>query len=145
VAVKPEQRFEGELAAAWPAFMGVLLEQRMRWSEVAAELHLAPGALRALLAVDPDRPRPMSELARELDCDRSYVTGIVDDLERAGYAERRPDPADRRIRTVALTATGRRALGVVRDRLMSPPPELAILTPAQQRALAGLLRRAVPQ
>ena len=135
--------FDDELRAAWPDFMAVLLEQRMQWSDVASELGVSSGALRALLAVDPSRPKPMSELARDLNCDRSYVTGIVDDLERASYVERRADAADRRVRTVALTTGGRRALRVVQERLMSPPAQLATLTPAQQRTLAGLLRRVV--
>ena len=45
----------------------------------------------------------MGDLARDLNCDRSYVTAIVDDLERAGLAERRVAPEDRRVKTIALT------------------------------------------
>lgn len=132
-----------ELAEAWPQLMGLLLDQRPRWSEVARELDISPAGLRALLAIDPERPQPMGELARLMDCDRSYVTGIVDDLERVGYAERRPEATDRRVRTIALTRQGRRALRLVRQRLMSPPAELAALAPAQQRTLARLIRRVV--
>jgi DNA-binding MarR family transcriptional regulator len=32
---------------------------------------------------------------------------LVDDLEKRGYVERRPDPTDRRARLVALTDRGR--------------------------------------
>ena len=38
-----------------------------------------------------------------MNCDASYITAMVDDLERAGYAERRAGPADRRVKTIALT------------------------------------------
>ena len=85
----------------------------------------------------------MSDLARELNCDRSYVTGIVDDLERAGYAERRTAAGDRRVKTIALTDQGRRALATVRDSLLAPPPGLAALTAAQQRTIARLLNKAL--
>ena len=49
----------------------------------------------------------MRDLAQAMNCDASYVTAVVDDLERAGYANRRTAPADRRVKTVVLTAAGR--------------------------------------
>ena len=135
--------FDAELTAAWPRLMGLVLEQRWRWAEVAEELGISQAGVRGLLAINPDDPRPMSDLAREMNCDRSYITGIVDDLERAGYAERRPAPGDRRVKTIALTERGRRALDRVRDTLLAPPPGLAGLTAAQQRTMARLLNKAL--
>jgi DNA-binding MarR family transcriptional regulator len=132
-----------ELGQAWPALVGLIMQQRWRWAEVAEQLGISQAGLRGLLAVDPDHPRSMGDLARELNCDRSYVTAIVDDLERAGLAERRVAAEDRRVKTIALTPAGGRALGTVRDSLMKPPAELATLTAAQQRTLASLLRKAV--
>ena len=132
-----------ELDEAWPALVGLIMQQRWRWAEVAEQLGISQAGLRGLLAVDPDRPRSMGDLARELNCDRSYVTAIVDDLERAGLAERRVAPEDRRVKTIALTPAGGRALQTVRESLMKPPAELAALTVAQQRTLAKLVRKAV--
>ena len=132
-----------ELDQAWPALVGLIMQQRWRWAEVADQLGISQAGLRGLLAVDPDQPRSMGDLARELNCDRSYVTAIVDDLERAGLAERRVAPEDRRVKTIALTPAGGRALQTVRDSLMKPPAELAALTAAQQRTLASLVRKAV--
>jgi DNA-binding MarR family transcriptional regulator len=123
--------------------MELVMEQRWRWAEVADELGISQAGVRGLLAIDPDEPRPMSELAREMNCDRSYVTGVVDDLERAGYAERRTGVQDRRVKAIALTDAGRRALDHVRHTLMGPPPGLAALTVAQQRTLARLLTKAL--
>lgn len=119
------------------------MEQRWRWAEVSAELRISQAAVRALLAIDPDQPRAMSELARALDCDRSYVTGVVDDLERAGYAERRTAIHDRRIKVIALTDDGRHALERVRHTLLAPPAGLATLTVSQQRTVARLLTKAL--
>ena len=33
---------------------------------------------------------------------------VVDELERLGYVERRPDPTDRRAKLITLTETGQR-------------------------------------
>jgi DNA-binding MarR family transcriptional regulator len=132
-----------ELDQAWPALVGLIMQQRWRWADVAEQLGISQAGLRGLLAIDPDQPRSMGDLARELNCDRSYVTSIVDDLERAGLAERRVAAEDRRVKTIALTPAGRRALGTVRNSLMKPPAELAALTVAQQRTLANLVRKAV--
>ena len=123
--------------------MGLVLDQRWRWTEVAAKLEISQAGLRALLAIDPDEPRPMRDLALAMNCDASYVTAMVDDLERAGYAERRAAPADRRIKTVALTPNGRRALRTVQDELFAPPDQLADLPAPDRDSLARLLRQAL--
>jgi DNA-binding MarR family transcriptional regulator len=141
--VPASDAFDAELAAAWPRLMELVLEQRWRWAEVADELGISQAGLRGLLAINPDEPRPMGDLAREMNCDRSYVTGIVDDLERAGYAERRTAAHDRRVKAIALTEQGRRALDTVRDTLLAPPSGLATLTAAQQRTIARLLTKAL--
>ncbi|MGH3982944.1 MAG: MarR family winged helix-turn-helix transcriptional regulator [Pseudonocardiaceae bacterium] len=136
---------EAELTTAWRLLMGLVLGQRWRWSEVAGELGVTQAGLRALLAINPDSPRPMRDLAVAMNCDPSYVTAMVDDLERAGYATRHPAPDDRRVKTVALTPAGVIALGTARDGLLSPPPELARLPPSRQRQLSRLLRDALQQ
>ncbi|WP_018535305.1 MULTISPECIES: MarR family transcriptional regulator [unclassified Streptomyces] len=52
------------------------------------------------------------ELSARLGYDPSAIVGLVDDLEKAGFAERRPSPDDRRSRVVVLTDQGR---GFLRD------------------------------
>ncbi len=74
-------------------------------SSVAARHDLTPqqvGLLR-MLAV----PVSMRAFAEELSCDPSNVTGLVDRAERLGLVERVPDPSDRRVRLLKLTAKGR--------------------------------------
>lgn len=46
------------------------------------------------------------ELSQELGYDPSAIVGLVDDLERLGFVERRPAPDDRRRRIVALAPAG---------------------------------------
>src|SRR4051794_28651834 len=47
------------------------------------------------------------ELAQAIGYDKTRLIGLLDGLERDGLVDRRPDPADRRARTVAITAAGR--------------------------------------
>jgi DNA-binding MarR family transcriptional regulator len=129
------------LVGTWQQLMGLVLEQRFRWSEVAGELGTTQAGLRALLAIDPNQPQSMRELAKALNCDPSYITAMIDDLEHAGLATRRPSLSDRRVKTVVLTARGAAALRTARDGLLAPPPQLAQLSRTQQRQLARLLQQ----
>lgn len=49
-------------------------------------------------------------IASDLGIDRTVMTYLVDDLERAALVERRPDPADRRARRVVLLPEGEQVL-----------------------------------
>lgn len=72
----------------------------------------------ALLKVLWERDgRSGAELGERLQLDSATITGVLDRLERAGLAERRADPRDRRVNRIALTAEGR-ALQVSLDREM---------------------------
>ena len=68
------------LVETWQQLMGLVLEQRFRWAEVAAEVGITQAGLRALLAIDPNRPQSMRELAKAMNCDPSYITAKIDDL-----------------------------------------------------------------
>ena len=48
------------------------------------------------------------ELARLSDLDKTTMVVTLDELEEAGYAERRPSRTDRRARVVVVTDEGRR-------------------------------------
>jgi DNA-binding MarR family transcriptional regulator len=47
-------------------------------------------------------------LAQAINYDKTRLIGLLDELERDGLITRKPDPADRRARTVEVTAAGRR-------------------------------------
>lgn len=108
-----------------------------------AELDLTPVQGHALRLLDPERPIAMSELADALYCHASNVTGIVDRLEARGLVERRPGLEDRRVKTLGLTREGIRVRTHVIELLKAPPPEIAGLSPADQRALRDVLGRAL--
>jgi len=71
------------------------------------------------------------------------VTGIVDRLEARGLVERRAAPEDRRVKLLCLTDAGEAIRARVRERIEVPPPELAALSPHEQRELSDLLTRAL--
>ena len=64
-------------------------------------------ALWALERADAQRLR-ISEFARWMVISRSNITRLVDRLEDAGYAERRPSEDDKRGAYAVLTAEGRK-------------------------------------
>jgi DNA-binding MarR family transcriptional regulator len=136
-----QARADPLLVEIWQQLMGFVLEQRFRWAEVAGELGTTQAGLRALLAIDPGQPQSMRELATALNCDPSYITAMIDDLERAGFASRQASASDRRVKTVVLTPRGAAALRTARDGLLAPPPQLAQLTQAEQHKLARLLQQ----
>jgi DNA-binding MarR family transcriptional regulator len=107
---------------------------------IVRELGLRPpsfGTLRAL-----DQPRAMSEIAAVLHCDNSNVTGIVDGLEERGLVQRTPSERDRRVKLIELTAEGRRLRARLVRAMAKPPEWLRNLSPADQRTLRDLLKRA---
>jgi len=66
-------------------------------------------------------PTRQSVLAANFGFAPHSITDIVDALERAGLAERRADPTDRRAKLVAVTSSGEAALALAsatRERLL---------------------------
>ncbi|GAB0108553.1 MarR family transcriptional regulator [Nocardia sp. JMUB6875] len=61
-----------------------------------------------LLRLDETTTRGQGVLAQEIGADKTRIIAVLDDLQDRGLIERRPDPADRRARLLALTPAGRR-------------------------------------
>ncbi|MFE5739124.1 MarR family winged helix-turn-helix transcriptional regulator [Streptomyces celluloflavus] len=97
----------------------------------------------ALWALDPKLPAPsMKILAGRLHCDPSSATFLVTRLERQGLIQRVPDPADRRSKTVELTAKGARVRRELIAAMVARSP-LSALDAADQAATLRLLRKAL--
>ena len=128
---------------AWSLFWRIFTADKPRRMAVFSELGLSFQQSMALMHLEPDEPLPMSALASAMQCDNSNVTGIVDRLEAAGLAERRPAERDRRVKAVVLTPHGESVKGEVRRRAGTPPPEIAALPEEDAAALRDILRRAL--
>lgn len=61
------------------------------------------------------QPRTVSALATLMEITPQGAAQIVDDMQRRGYVQRRPDPADARARLVELSERGRAAIGTAAD------------------------------
>ncbi len=102
--------------------------QPFGWSHGLQKRGLTPNDSRALFGLDKDG-KPIGVLARELACDPSTATWLVDRLERLGFAERRPSAQDRRVKLVTLTAKGAKSMEELLVEYHRPPPELSVLPP----------------
>ncbi|MEV6736324.1 MarR family transcriptional regulator [Streptomyces sp. NPDC051104] len=118
----------------------VVARYHEEYEEAAAE-HALTGAQARLLSLLSLEPLPMRRLAQKLKCEPSNVTGIVDRLEARGLVERRPDPADRRVKLAAATEEGRRVARGLRDSLDFAREPLAGLSREERLSLRDLLRR----
>lgn len=116
------------------------LGERMRrhYASRAEEVDLTPVQAQVLRHL-VGGPLPMGELAARLSCDASNVTGLSDRLEARGLLEREPSRADRRVKVLRLTATGRALHERLWRRLMTDSPVDRGLSVEEQRTLRELL------
>jgi DNA-binding MarR family transcriptional regulator len=80
-------------------------------------------------------------VAAHLKCDPSNVTGLIDRIEDRGLVERVVDPADRRVRLLALTSGGRRVREGLLAELVVQVTASTTLTAGEAAALVALLDR----
>ena len=128
---------------AWELLWQIMQANKPRMIELARELDFSPVQLHSLRLLEPDVETPMRALARQLFCDPSNVTGIVDRLVARGLVERRGSDTDRRVKIIRLTPEGERIRASVVERMSTPPAEIAELALDQQLALRDALREAV--
>lgn len=80
-------------------------------------------------------------LAGRVGLDTSTVAGVIDRLEARGLIERQASPADRRVRLLALTREGSKALQAVEpDMLKAQERILAPLRKAERAEFMRMLR-----
>jgi len=102
--ITPEQLGERYLAVHHRMFRAV--------NEAMSECGLSMARTKVLRRLHEQGPTRQSVLAADFELSPHSITDIVDGLERHGLAERRPDPADRRAKLVAITDAGRASLDV---------------------------------
>jgi DNA-binding MarR family transcriptional regulator len=80
------------------------------WGRRMAALGLDPRHVALLRLISAGEGRSQQALGEQLRLPPSRMVSVVDELEQLGLVERRPDPSDRRVRALHLTAKGRRTL-----------------------------------
>jgi DNA-binding MarR family transcriptional regulator len=78
-----------------------------RLTAALEEIALTP-RMQCVLVHALERDRTQIELAELAHLDKTTMVATVDELERAGYAVRRPSETDRRARIIAVTPEGRK-------------------------------------
>lgn len=103
-----------------------------------------------LLALREEPVRTQAALAEAIGADKTRIIGVLDDLQRGGMIRREPDPTDRRVHLLALTAQGKAKREAAQadiqrqeDRLLSRLP--AADRDAFVRALQTLAKLTPPQ
>jgi DNA-binding MarR family transcriptional regulator len=103
-------------------------------------LHPRHFGVMTMVAAQPGMSQ--QQLHEKTAIDPSSMVAVIDELEARGLAERRPNPDDRRARTIVLTEQGEQALKRTRTVAAELQREFfAALTADERRMLHALLRK----
>lgn len=132
-----------------PGELADFVSYRLRLAQITAyrefegslTRHGAAPRYLGLLAIIAHHPgQPQSRLAEAIALKRSSLVPIIDRLEGDGLVERRPSPADRRYKSVWLTAKGRRTVADLTAKAKAHEDRLTRGFTVEERAtLAALL------
>ncbi|MDT5068926.1 MAG: hypothetical protein QOK02_5081 [Mycobacterium sp.] len=88
-----------------------------------------------LNALDNSPVRTQAALAEAIGADKTRIIGTLDELQRRGYIERRPDPDDRRVRLLEITPAGRAVKNAVQSDIQRGEERWLSELTAQERAV----------
>ncbi|MEU8223429.1 MarR family transcriptional regulator [Kribbella sp. NPDC048915] len=109
---------------------------------VLAAHHVSMWGYSVLTALDGTPVRTQAALAEAIGADKSRIIGTLDELQQSGLIERTPDPADRRVRLLAITPEGRRVRRAVRKEIQAQEQSvLDSLAPADRKAFLRILQQ----
>src|SRR5262249_9785351 len=135
----PDMRRSSRACEAWELLFDLLMRQRTRLPQVAAEFALSEPQCHVIRLLEPGAGVPRRGLGERIGCDASNVTGIIDRLEARGLVERMACRHDRRIRMVRLTARGVETRARIVARMAEPPAPIAGLPADDLAALCAIL------
>ncbi|WP_328447367.1 MULTISPECIES: MarR family winged helix-turn-helix transcriptional regulator [unclassified Amycolatopsis] len=87
-----------------------------------------------LSALDDAPVRTQAALAQAIGADKTRIIGTLDELQDDGLISREPDPADRRVRLLEITPTGRERRRAAQDRIQAKEERLLARLPPADRA-----------
>jgi len=112
------------------------------YARSSRQVGITPQQAHLLCIADHQTPT-LGELATELGCDKTNITGLVDRVANRGLVERIGDDNDRRVKRVQVTQLGHNLVDrfdrELADRLDNIDPAIGI-TPAMIDALTAHLR-----
>jgi len=146
LGTRPEMKPDNESTAdeLWPILMRFGFERVLRhFLRTVAEFDLSPPQAHLLLQLGQGRTMSQRELARQLGCDPSNLTGLSDRLEVRGLVERQVAPGDRRVKSLVATLQGEALRAQLATRLYQAPEYLARLSAEDQATLREVLLKLI--
>ena len=129
---------------AGQVFFRLWRASHMRVQEKLASIGLTSALFGVLNFLGARKAAMQLEIATAMGIDPSALVSLIDQLESAGLAKRRPHPTDRRAREVVITPKGRRMLERGRRMALQVEDEvLQGLSASERKELLTLLRRAL--
>jgi MarR family transcriptional regulator, lower aerobic nicotinate degradation pathway regulator len=140
----PDSSAEVEVAEfAGQLFFRLWRASHTRTAAALQTIGLTPPLFAVLNYLEARSGAIQQQIGSAMGIDPSTMVSLVDQLERAGLAQRRPLPQDRRAREVLITPKGRRTLKQARELAKQVEGDvLQGLSPAERRQLVTLLRKA---
>jgi MarR family transcriptional regulator for hemolysin len=120
-----DERYLGLLLSDSARLLRTVFDRRVR------ALGLTRSPWLVLRRLDWHPGASQSELAEVMELEKATAGRLIDRLEENGWVERRPDPADRRIKRIYMTEEGERVNNIIRpisraivdEALSGLPPE----------------------
>jgi DNA-binding MarR family transcriptional regulator len=129
-------KLDQDIFDAMTEFIAHLIQ---RGEQLSQRYDVPVSAMKALRRLDT--PVAMKDLGHRLHCDPSFVTMIADALEQRGLAKREPNPADRRIKNLALTDRGLEIKAAMEQEMLGQMPWTHALDRSEREQFLELVRK----
>ncbi len=136
----PGHRYASGAEELWALVIASFSGWEQRVNEAAEAVGLSPVSAWALVQLDPKAPVSQKELAARLKCNPSTVVDPTDRLEQAGLVIRRPNPRDRRVNVLVVTARGATVRKRLIARLLDPPDAFSRMPVGEQARFREVMR-----
>jgi DNA-binding MarR family transcriptional regulator len=139
---------DGDQAPSTLAFLlsQVGIHASKRFAERIATIGLNPPLFRVLNLIDAAEGTSQQAIGAAAEIPPSRMVALVDELEQRGLVERRPYPADRRVRALYVTRKGRQMLARGRKIAKDHEEELTRgMSGPDRKRLLGLLQKIVDE
>jgi MarR family transcriptional regulator for hemolysin len=123
----PVTEFAGQLFRRWRS-------SHARAADVLGAVGLTPALFGLLNVIGARKGSIRQELGAAMGIDRTTMVSLIDQLESAGLAKRRPSAKDRRAREVAITAKGCKLLGRARQMISRTEDDVLTASPRNSGA-----------
>ena len=108
---------------------------------VLARLGISMWGYVVLNALENGPARTQAALAQSIGADKTRIIATLDELQQSALITREPDPADRRIRLLAISPAGRQVRADVQSAIQDNEERvLARLAPADRQAFLRVAR-----